>query len=1080
MPAPSAPTGPWLPFDRIGEGGLCEVWAARRVEGVRLPDEPEVVALKILHPHRDDWANRWRFLREGRLLQRLAHPSLPRCFAVREEPHPVLVLERLVGETLSARIRREGALPPEDVTRIGADLLRAVDHLHHHGVIHRDIKPGNLFLTRDDRVVLLDLGLAADPSDPLTTTLGDVMGTWAYMAPEQLAGAEVDRRSDIYSVGVTLYEALSARRPVHARGATAHARAVQAGEITPLRQLTPEAPARLVECVSRMMARDPLARPATAAIALAHLVSAVPTGQGLHRAPLVGRAAACGAIEAALDGGGGAQIVGESGSGSSRMMAWALERARAQGFETLALRCRPGMRPGAPAQALARDLAQLGGPPVGATPPSPAALGRALAALCGEGPVLVAIEGAEHCDLDTCATLNAALSAAPGVAVVVTGAEPLRGLPGHVVRLRPLSVAETDALLRGVLGTSAPPAGLAGSLHRVAAGQPAIIVSTVKELVSRGALTCEGVGEDGLPWWRLDPTADLAPLAGLVRLFGAELAALPDDARRLLDVLAVVGEAVSMAIALDLAQVDPSGAALHALAAREIAVLEHHPDGDWIVLRRPAVASLVLAQVPAARQTAIHAALAEALRRLPPDPWAEGRVAWHAAHGATPDDAPAALLQLGELLLRQGAPAQALEVLDRATHAPGAPAEIGARLALARGRALDALDRRAEAVVSLERARELAARGQERRLEGEALTALAQAWRGLGDARRARNHADEAVEATRADPAAPGRVEALLEAAEGLRLGARGDEAQAHLREALELSDRAGRADARARALGALGLLFAEEGRLTEAEQHTEALVDHLRGSSDTQRIVPALATLAVIRRRMGLLDLALEALDEADDVCRFSAQPFARARAQVVRATVMLSVDDREGAADLLRHARVALDPEASALLRAGWREAAAALRLRDGDSQAALAMYQAGEAEATRAGLVGFAAYCLGMTGVLTADSAAISEALDVLRAGGDRRFSAALLTRGATLGGDAEVLASAEREVRACGDRMLLLEVLRAGGGRLNRQEALAICRELLPRVPAALAPRFLDLDAVRWTGLPDLLDLRRARA
>ncbi len=96
-PALPHPIGDWTLHERIGSGGLCEVWRASRPAELRGPGEPAVVALKVLHEHRLEWDNEWRLVREGRLLQRLAHPSLPRCWAIEEAPRPLLALDLLDG-----------------------------------------------------------------------------------------------------------------------------------------------------------------------------------------------------------------------------------------------------------------------------------------------------------------------------------------------------------------------------------------------------------------------------------------------------------------------------------------------------------------------------------------------------------------------------------------------------------------------------------------------------------------------------------------------------------------------------------------------------------------------------------------------------------------------------------------------------------------------------------------------------------------------------------------------------------------------------------------------------------------------
>jgi len=158
-------------------------------------------------------------------------------------------------------------------------------------------------------------------------------------------------------------------------------------------------------------------------------------------------------------------------------------------------------------------------------------------------------------------------------------------------------------------------------------------------------------------------------------------------------------------------------------------------------------------------------------------------------------------------------------------------------------------------------------------------------------------------------------------------------------------------------------------------------------------------------------------------------------------------------------------------------WQEAQASVRLRAGDIQAALAVYQAAELEAVRAGYVVMASFYLGMTGVITADPNSITDAMDVLGAAGDRALGATLLLHGATVGGDPDVLESAEEEIRASGDQFLLLEVLLACASAKHQKEALAIATQISKHVPKHLLGSFLGQPMVRWTGLQSMLRSRR---
>jgi tetratricopeptide (TPR) repeat protein len=1044
--------------EKAGTGGLADVWRARNEVG-------EVVALKVLRDPDRSSAHRARFMREGRLLQRMEHPGLPRCMAIVEGPRPYLVLEFLEGETLAERIRRTGPLTPDQVATVASAILRVLAHLHDRGVIHRDVKASNIFLSDDRRVLVLDLGLAADPTDPLTTTLGDVMGTYAYMAPEQIAGAEVDHRCDVYSVGVTLYEALAGARPFHARGAAGYLQAHREGLSTPLSDRCPDAPTRLVDAITRMMARDPAARPASAAIALAMLTATGGVRRSLDEPPLVGRSAALGAIQAVLDAGGILRLTGELGSGLGRVTAQALRIARRDGCETLAIRCRARVVSSDPLEQIARDLTRF----VGQVRADVSSVSRALSDLCGEGPVLLLVEDVEQCDLVAAAALQQTLERVPMLSVVLAGVEVPKPLSGHEVRLRPLTRDEVQRLVVGMLGASTPPAGLTYELHRLSGGLPAIVVLAVKELVARGALWCEGVSDEGEPLWRLDRAARIEPTAGLDRLFGAVLSGLPEDARALLDVLAVAGESLPVSVALELAHVDPSGIAAGPLLVAGLASRDVLDDEEWLALRRAAVGALVAGRVGEERQAELHRGLAAAYAAMPRDSYRDQRVAWHAAHGALGGDAAAALLALGESLSLAGQQARALEVLGRATRQAGVEPLVAARLAIARGEALDAVGRRVEARDALSAARRLAEDLGDSRLKARALVGLAQVNHALGDESRTAVLIDEAMALLEPVPDEPSLPRALLLAANSKRVAVQADAAAALYRRCIEIAMAQGQREYAAMAHGGLGTLLAEDGHLEDAARHLRQESSFLRTRALPQRLVGTLVHLAITLVRMGQVIQAIEALDEADEVARYAELHYDRAQARVGRAAVHLCMGDLRGATHLLAAARIATDPEASTPTRLFYREVQADLRMAAGDRQAALAAYQSAEIEATRGGYAAQGAYFLGMIGVLTADPDALTDAMEVLGRGGDRRLAARLLFAGATVGGDAEVLETAERETRESNDLFLLLEVLHASGGSRGQAEGQRIARRIYSGAPRSLRVHFRARPEVRWCGL-----------
>ena len=194
----------------IASGGSAEVWRAHDEELDR------AVAVKLLHPHLlPDAASRSRFAAEARAVAALAHPRIAAIYDVAtDDEQSALVLELIDGEALATRLRR-GPLAARDAAQIAAEIAEGLLHAHERGVIHRDVKPGNILLDDEGHAHLVDFGIAhslAEASQRLTRT-GTVMGTLRYMAPEQLAGGRIGPKTDLYALGVVLFEMLSGAPP---------------------------------------------------------------------------------------------------------------------------------------------------------------------------------------------------------------------------------------------------------------------------------------------------------------------------------------------------------------------------------------------------------------------------------------------------------------------------------------------------------------------------------------------------------------------------------------------------------------------------------------------------------------------------------------------------------------------------------------------------------------------------------------------------------------------------------------------------------------------------------------------------
>jgi serine/threonine protein kinase len=238
---------------RIGSGGfgvVYEAWDGRLERSV---------AVKAIESRGD---GRRRVLREAQAAARLNHPGIVTLYEMGEEDGNALLVTELVdGDTLE-RLSREGTLSDRQVGEIGADLCEALDHAHTRGVVHRDIKPQNVLVGNDDEAgaKLMDFGIARLADAAALTAPGDVVGTLAYMSPEQAEGRAAGPEADVYSLALTLYECWSGENPNRRASPAATARAIGA-RARSLRRLRPDLPRRLSEAIDASLQPRPAHRP---------------------------------------------------------------------------------------------------------------------------------------------------------------------------------------------------------------------------------------------------------------------------------------------------------------------------------------------------------------------------------------------------------------------------------------------------------------------------------------------------------------------------------------------------------------------------------------------------------------------------------------------------------------------------------------------------------------------------------------------------------------------------------------------------------------------------------------------------
>lgn len=293
-------------LDQLGKGGMGVVWRAR--DTVLERD----VAVKDIHlpapVDGDAESVRARALREARAAARPAHPAVTRVFDVESSPERVrIVMELVEADTLTQRVRRDGPLSPREAARLGLDLLDALSAAHRVGVVHRDVKPANVMVDAHGRGKLTDFGVATLRNQPQLTATGQVIGSPAYMAPEQARDGTASPASDLWSLGATLYFAVEGRPPFDEGEPMKTVVAVL--EETPAH---PDNAGPLKPALTALLTKQPRARPDVDAVrellerVLTAPVDTEPAGQPTRQPRRWRHAAVAGALLAVLGLAGGA------------------------------------------------------------------------------------------------------------------------------------------------------------------------------------------------------------------------------------------------------------------------------------------------------------------------------------------------------------------------------------------------------------------------------------------------------------------------------------------------------------------------------------------------------------------------------------------------------------------------------------------------------------------------------------------------------------------------------------------------------------------------------------------------------
>jgi serine/threonine-protein kinase len=270
-------------IERLGSGGMAAVYLAHDERLDRL------VAVKRMHTAHGDEMDARRFEREAKIGASLGHPNLVTIFDTEQDEESVLlVMEYVEGETLADLLAR-GAVEPKRAVAIVRAVAEALEHAHANGIVHRDIKPGNVLLGKDGSVKLADLGIAKAVERTEITGTGTVLGTPAYMAPEQLEGGKLGPAVDVYALATMAFEMLTGRKARRGRTAVEIAHQVVNEEPPEPRDANPDLPRSAAKAIRSGMAKNPAERPSSALALAEELERALAKAPATIRRPATTR-----------------------------------------------------------------------------------------------------------------------------------------------------------------------------------------------------------------------------------------------------------------------------------------------------------------------------------------------------------------------------------------------------------------------------------------------------------------------------------------------------------------------------------------------------------------------------------------------------------------------------------------------------------------------------------------------------------------------------------------------------------------------------------------------------------------------
>ncbi|MFT4623256.1 MAG: tetratricopeptide (TPR) repeat protein/tRNA A-37 threonylcarbamoyl transferase component Bud32 [Myxococcota bacterium] len=875
------------------------------------------VAVKLLLPLPLADEGRGRFRREFRALSRLEHPNVLRVFeAGLWGDRPWFSMELVEGHDLRDELAGLGALPAaarfERIESIVVQVARALAYVHERGLVHRDITPGNIMIDGGDRVRLMDFGVVKELGAD-HTMVNTVIGTVAYMAPEQISNAPIDARADLYALGAVLYLMLTGRRPFNAHTIHGYMEKHLNSVPRPPHQLDPLVPARLDSACMRLLEKDPSDRFASAAHLLHVLGRAGHDDDGLQWPPrTVGRTLLKATLREALDAletgrrGSAVLLSASMGQGKTRILELVDTWARRRGLRVAVGKCRPLDRPFGAFANIYRTL--------GEDPPTQVLVDAfdgveetrrterypVIAAfrdlLLDRTPVVLLLDDLHHADPATVELLiyliRNTLEMGDAPVLFVLGHSntetAIRRRIGEIevvqnADLGPLEAAEVEELVLSLIDNTPASLALAERLHHESGGSPAFITDMLQGLMDDGVIV-RGEDRFTLSLDVSEITRSRLPMpASLRQALQDRLAPLSVDAREVGRMLALTRRRVLLDVLIEACPFDEDRVmeALDELVDAKIVKEERDDDAERVELSHGRFRDVMLEQLEPDDVVARHRRMGEVLElhfrgRL-------GQVyeelAWHFEQAEIATKAYAYLNKTAARYLARSLYAESLTFLDRALQLePGARPLLVlddadrslAEAHLARGQALFHLGRLDEAVANLRETERLARDLRDARLQARVAGDLGELLRNMGshqhDAEHYLRQAIERAEESGDQTLLPNPMYQL-----GGVLWSNGDleGAERNWRRSLEIATRVG--DERSVGLGynGLGILAICRGDSMAARKHIEQSAAVFERLGMLDRLAISRVNLIELYLQQGLLHKALMLCDRTVEQAR-------------------------------------------------------------------------------------------------------------------------------------------------------------------------------------------------------------------